>query len=73
MNEQRAESRAAPVSVAAAWGAVISMMLGVFALATAEFLPPSVLTPIASDLGISGGLAGQTVTAAVEIGWHATA
>ena len=47
----------------AAWGAVISMMLGVFALATAEFLPPSVLTPIASDLAVSVGLAGQTVTA----------
>jgi predicted MFS family arabinose efflux permease len=67
MNEQRADSRAAPIPMAAAWGAVISMMLGVFALATAKFLPPSVLTPIASDLGISVGLAGQTVTAAAAL------
>lgn len=51
----------------AAWAAVISMMLGVFALATTEFLPPSVLTPIASDLGISVGLAGQTVTATAAL------
>lgn len=67
MNEQRVDSRSAPVPKAAAWGAVISMMLGVFALATAEFLPPSVLTPIASDLGISVGLAGQTVTATAAL------
>ncbi|MGH8145689.1 MAG: MFS transporter [Rhodanobacteraceae bacterium] len=67
MNEQRAESAAVPVPKAAAWGAVISMMLGLFALSTAKFLPPSVLTPIASDLGISVGLAGQTVTAAAAM------
>jgi predicted MFS family arabinose efflux permease len=29
----------------AAWGAIISMMLGVFGLVTAEFLPASLLTP----------------------------
>lgn len=67
MSKQRAESNAAPIPKAAAWGAVISMMLGVFALATAEFLPPSVLTPIASDLGISVGLAGQTVAATAAL------
>lgn len=63
MNEQRTRKDARLTGNTAAWGAVISMMLGGFALATAEFLPPSALTPIASDLGISVGLAGQTVTA----------
>jgi predicted MFS family arabinose efflux permease len=35
---------------------------------TAEFLPASLLTPIAADLGISNGAAGQTVTATAVIG-----
>ncbi|MEW6641256.1 MAG: MFS transporter [Pseudomonadota bacterium] len=45
-----------------AWGAVVSMALGVFALVTAEFLPASLLTPMAADLRISEGVAGQAVT-----------
>lgn len=51
----------------AAWAAVVSLALGVFGLVTAEFLPASLLTPIASDLGISDGTAGQTVTATALI------
>ena len=46
-----------------AWGGVLSMTLGVFALVGAEFLPASLLTPMAADLGISEGMAGQAVTA----------
>lgn len=46
----------------ARWGAVVSLSLGVFGLVTAEFLPASLLTPIAADLGVSIGGAGQTVT-----------
>lgn len=46
----------------AAWSAVLSLALGVFGLATAEFLPASLLTPIASDLQVSIGAAGQVVT-----------
>lgn len=46
-----------------AWGAVLSMSLGVFALVTAEFLPASLLTPLAEGLQISKGAAGQAVTA----------
>jgi predicted MFS family arabinose efflux permease len=46
-----------------AWSAVFAMALGVAGLITAEFLPASLLTPMASDLGISEGLAGQSVTA----------
>lgn len=38
------------------------MMLGVLGLVTAEFLPAGLLTPIAQDLGIKVGLAGQAVT-----------
>ncbi len=44
------------------WGAVVSLSLGVFGLVTAEFLPASLLTPIAADLGVSIGAAGQSVT-----------
>lgn len=47
----------------AAWAAVISMTLGVFGLVTAEFLPVSLLTPIAYDLHVSEGLAGQAISA----------
>src|SRR5215467_2138199 len=44
------------------WGAVVSLSLGVFGLVTAEFLPASLLTRMASDLNISDGAAGQAVT-----------
>ncbi|WP_413735955.1 MFS transporter [Sodalis sp. RH21] len=47
----------------AAWNAVLSLSISVFALVTAEFLPASLLTPIAGDLAISDGVAGQAVTA----------
>lgn len=45
-----------------AWGAVFAMAFGVFGLITAEFLPVSLLTPIADTLQVSEGQAGQTVT-----------
>lgn len=38
------------------------MALGVFGLVTAEFLPASLLTAMAADLGVSDGSAGQAVT-----------
>ena len=38
------------------------MALGVFGLVTAEFLPASLLTAMAADLGVSDGAAGQAVT-----------
>jgi predicted MFS family arabinose efflux permease len=55
-------------TAAPAWAAVLSLSLGVFALVTAEFLPASLLTPMASDLSISNGLAGQAVTATAVVG-----
>jgi predicted MFS family arabinose efflux permease len=51
-----------------AWGAVISLALGVFGLVTAEFLPASLLTRLAQDLGITEGAAGQAVTATAVVG-----
>ncbi|RVD71886.1 MFS transporter [Mesorhizobium sp. M4A.F.Ca.ET.029.04.2.1] len=51
-----------------AWGAVVSLALGVFGLVTAEFLPASLLTRLAQDLGVSEGAAGQAVTATAVVG-----
>lgn len=44
------------------------MALGVFGLVTAEFLPASLLTGIASSLDVSNGAAGQAVTATAVVG-----
>ncbi|SHM66003.1 MFS transporter [Roseibium suaedae] len=44
------------------WGAVVALSLGAFALVASEFMPVSILTPIASDLAISEGLAGQAIS-----------
>lgn len=41
---------------------VISLSVGVFALVTAEFLPASLLSRIASDLAVTEGVAGQSVS-----------
>ena len=43
---------------AAQWGGVFAMTLCVFALIASEFMPVSLLTPMATDLGVSEGLAG---------------
>ncbi len=53
-----------------AWSAVFSLALGVFSLVTAEFLPVSLLTPMAASLGVSEAFVGQavTVTAAAALG-----
>ena len=45
----------------AAWGAVLSMSLCVFVLIASEFLPVSLLTPIARDLAMTEGQAGQAI------------
>lgn len=63
IQQAKAEERAEPL-----WGAVVSLSLGVFGLVTAEFLPASLLTPLAQDLGITEGTAGQAVTATAVIG-----
>lgn len=54
------------------WGAVVSMMLGVFGLVTAEFLPISLLTPMAADLGITESLAGQAISTTAILAFAAS-
>lgn len=44
------------------WNAVFAVALGVSGLITAEFLPVSLLTPMASDLRITEGIAGQAIS-----------
>ena len=51
-----------------AWAAIVSLSFAVFGLVTAEFLPASLLTPLATDLGITEGAAGQAVTATAIVG-----
>jgi predicted MFS family arabinose efflux permease len=45
----------------AAWGAVLAMALAAFALVASEFMPVSLLTPIATELRVSEGQAGQAI------------
>ena len=44
------------------WSAVLAMSLAAFALVASEFMPVSLLTPLAADLGISQGQAGQGIS-----------
>jgi predicted MFS family arabinose efflux permease len=44
-----------------AWGGVLALSLAAFAVVASEWLPVSLLTPIASDLHISEGVAGQAI------------
>lgn len=44
------------------WGAVLSMSLCAFALVASEFMPVSLLTPIANELHLSEGQAGQAIS-----------
>ncbi len=50
------------------WPGVIALMLGIFTLVTSEFLPASLLPLMASDFGITEGVAGQVVTATALVG-----
>lgn len=50
------------MSPAAAWSAVASMALCVSVLIASEFMPVSLLTPIAGDLGLTEGQAGQAIS-----------
>lgn len=44
------------------WGGVYAMSLGAFVLIASEFMPVSLLTPIAADLHLSEGRAGQAIS-----------
>lgn len=62
------EADVQPAWTAATWFAVLSMAATSFALVSAEFLPAGLLTPMARDLGITEGTAGQVVTATASVG-----
>lgn len=51
----------AATAPAAHWGGVFAMSLCVFALIASEFMPVSLLTPMAADLRVSEGLAGYGI------------
>jgi predicted MFS family arabinose efflux permease len=51
-----------PYSARAAWSAIGSMTMCVALLIASEFMPVSLLTPIAHDLGATEGLAGQAIS-----------
>lgn len=44
------------------WNGVFAMTLCVFVLVASEFMPVSLLTPIAADLKVTEGLAGQAIS-----------
>lgn len=46
----------------AAWGALLSMALCVAVLIASEFMPVSLLSPIATDLGVTEGRTGQAIS-----------
>ena len=58
------DSHPMPTSAAAPpehWGGIFAMSLCVFALIASEFMPVSLLTPLASDLKITEGAAGRGI------------
>ncbi|WBW61429.1 purine ribonucleoside efflux pump NepI [Klebsiella electrica] len=54
------------------WSAVFAVAFCVACLITVEFLPVSLLTPMAQDLGISEGMAGQSVTTTAFVAMFAS-
>lgn len=62
MNPTTTSQAADSVASRPAWGAVLAMSLGAFVLVASEFMPVSLLTPIASDLGVTEGQAGQAIS-----------
>src|SRR6218665_3488413 len=61
MSIQLAGAPVAPVPRSASWGAVFALTPCVAAVVASEFMPVSLLTPIASDLHLSEGRAGQAI------------
>jgi predicted MFS family arabinose efflux permease len=53
----------------AGWTGALILMATSFTLVLAEFLPPSLLTPMAASLHITEGQAGQTVTVTALMGF----
>lgn len=53
---------ATAASSTGSWGAVLALTLCVSTLIASEFMPVSILTPIAVDLGVTEGAAGQAIS-----------
>lgn len=62
MHPQITTTAGAGQDTPAAWGGVLAMSLGAFALVASEFMPVSLLTPVAADLHITEGQAGQAIS-----------
>ncbi|EYD74773.1 Major facilitator superfamily [Rubellimicrobium mesophilum DSM 19309] len=62
INPETLTSFPAPEEDRPAWGAVVAMTLCSFVLIASEFMPVSLLTPIARDLGLTEGQAGQAIS-----------
>jgi len=50
-----------PQETSASWSGVFAMSVCAFALVASEFLPVSLLTPMARDLGVTEGMTGQGI------------
>src|SRR5215213_10719566 len=61
MTIQVAVGNDAPALRIGAWGAVFALTLCVATLIASEFMPVSLLTPVASDLHVTEGQAGQAI------------
>jgi len=62
MNPTISTDRSGASQGTAAWSGVLALALGAFALIASEFMPVSLLTPIAADLHVSEGQAGQAIS-----------
>ncbi len=58
---------APPTPGGANWGAVWALGIGVASLAASEMMPMSLLTPLAHDLQVTEGVAGQAITASAIV------
>src|ERR1043165_1465096 len=61
MSLQAASATETPTPLRGSWSAVGALTLCVSALIASEFLPVSLLTPIAADLHVTEGQAGQAI------------
>jgi DHA1 family purine ribonucleoside efflux pump-like MFS transporter len=72
MSECAEKQKSADVMSRANWSAVFAVAFCVACLITIEFLPVSLLTPMAQDLGITEGVAGQSVTTTAFVAMFAS-
>ncbi|MGG7448508.1 purine ribonucleoside efflux pump NepI [Kosakonia oryzendophytica] len=72
MTEQSVTQSPTDAVIRPNWSAVFAVAFCVACLITVEFLPVSLLTPMALDLGVSEGVAGQTVTVTAFVAMFAS-